>query len=97
MRRLLRQLGLAALAAVLVQPVGAHAFLERAVPAVGSSVHTSPAELKLWFTQRLEPAFSKVPCSMAAASRSTAATESRRHRRRTARVSLPRLRRGLIE
>ena len=60
MRRLLRQLGVAALAAVLVQPVGAHAFLERAVPAVGSSVHTSPTELKLWFTQRLEPAFSVV-------------------------------------
>ena len=60
MRRLLRQLGLAAFAAALVQPVGAHAFLERAVPAVGSSIHTSPTELKLWFTQRLEPAFSKV-------------------------------------
>ena len=60
MRRLLRQWVLAASATVLVQPVGAHAFLERAVPAVGSSVHTSPTELKLWFTQRLEPAFSKV-------------------------------------
>jgi len=30
------------------------------VPAVGSSVRTSPTELKLWFTERLEPAFSKV-------------------------------------
>jgi methionine-rich copper-binding protein CopC len=60
MRRLLRQLGLAAFAAALVQPVRAHSFLERSLPAVGSSVHTSPAELKLWFTQRLEPAFSKV-------------------------------------
>ena len=60
MRRLLRQLGLAALASALVQPVSAHAFLDRAVPAAGSSVRTSPMELKLWFTQRLEPAFSKV-------------------------------------
>ena len=60
MGRLLRQLGLAALAAALVQPVSAHAFLDRAVPAVGSSVHASPTELKLWFTERLEPAFSKV-------------------------------------
>jgi len=60
MRRLLQQLGLAALTAALVQTAGAHAFLERAVPAVGSSVRTSPTELKLWFTERLEPAFSKV-------------------------------------
>ncbi len=60
MRRLLRQLGLAALASALVQPVSAHAFLDRAVPAAGSSVRTSPMELRLWFTQRLEPAFSKV-------------------------------------
>ncbi len=28
------------------------------MPAVGSVVHGSPAQLKLWFTQRLEPAFS---------------------------------------
>ena len=36
----------------------AHAFLDHAVPAVGSSVHTPPAQVRLWFTQRLEPAFS---------------------------------------
>jgi methionine-rich copper-binding protein CopC len=36
----------------------AHAFLDHARPAVGSTVHGSPAQLKLWFTQRLEPAFS---------------------------------------
>jgi methionine-rich copper-binding protein CopC len=65
MRPLLRQLGLAALAALalLVRPAGAHAFLERAVPVAGSSVHASPTELKLWFTQRVEPAFSKVRVS----------------------------------
>jgi methionine-rich copper-binding protein CopC len=38
--------------------VSAHAFLDHATPAVGSSVHGSPAEVKLWFTQHLEPAFS---------------------------------------
>jgi copper resistance protein C len=38
----------------------AHAFLDHAQPAVGSTVHGSPAEVKLWFTQRLEPAFSTV-------------------------------------
>jgi len=36
----------------------AHAFLDHATPAVGSSVHGSPAQVKLWFTQPLEPAFS---------------------------------------
>jgi methionine-rich copper-binding protein CopC len=60
MGRLPQQLGLAALAAALIQPVSAHAFLDRAAPAVGSSVRTSPTELKLWFTERLEPAFSRV-------------------------------------
>src|SRR5258706_12628552 len=38
----------------------AHAFLDHARPAVGSTVHGSPAQLKLWFTQQLEPAFSTV-------------------------------------
>lgn len=36
----------------------AHAFLDRAVPAVGGKVHGSPAEVRLRFSQRLEPAFS---------------------------------------
>jgi methionine-rich copper-binding protein CopC len=35
-----------------------HAFLDHAAPAVGSAVHAPPAQVKLWFTQRLEPAFS---------------------------------------
>ena len=38
----------------------AHAFLERAEPRVGSTVRTPPAEVKLWFTERLEPAYSRV-------------------------------------
>ena len=37
---------------------GAHAFLDHAMPAVGSAVHGAPVQIKLWFTQRLEPAFS---------------------------------------
>lgn len=36
----------------------AHAFLDHAEPKVGSTVTNSPAELKIWFTQSLEPAFS---------------------------------------
>ncbi len=38
----------------------AHAFLDHALPAVGSAVRASPPQLKIWFTQRLEPAFSQV-------------------------------------
>jgi methionine-rich copper-binding protein CopC len=38
----------------------AHAFLDHAAPAVGSSVPTSPPNVTLWFTQDLEPAFSDV-------------------------------------
>ena len=36
----------------------AHAFLDHAVPKVGSTVTNSPAQIKLWFTQNLEPVFS---------------------------------------
>jgi methionine-rich copper-binding protein CopC len=38
----------------------AHAFLDHAEPRVGSTVHTPPTELRLSFTQELEPAFSTV-------------------------------------
>jgi len=38
----------------------AHAFLDHASPAVGSSVPAAPAVVTLWFTQDLEPAFSSV-------------------------------------
>jgi len=38
----------------------AHAFLDHALPAVGSAVHGPPGQVKLWFTQALEPAFSTV-------------------------------------
>src|SRR5262249_15406073 len=38
----------------------AHALLDRANPRVGSTVATAPVELLLWFTQKLEPAFSTV-------------------------------------
>jgi hypothetical protein len=38
----------------------AHAFLDHAAPAVGSTVHGSPSSIKLWFTQPLEPAFTTI-------------------------------------
>lgn len=53
---------LAVLALLLSCAAGAcaHAFLDRAAPAVGSAVRGSPAEVRLWFTQELEPAFSTI-------------------------------------
>jgi methionine-rich copper-binding protein CopC len=38
----------------------AHAFLDHAEPAVGSTVYTPPTEIEIWFTERLEPAFSQI-------------------------------------
>jgi methionine-rich copper-binding protein CopC len=37
----------------------AHAYLDHASPRVGSVVNVSPAEIRLWFTQSLEPGFSR--------------------------------------
>lgn len=57
--------GTAGLSLALVLVLGAaqahaHAFLERAVPAVGSAVHGSPPEIRLTFSEELEPAFCTV-------------------------------------
>jgi len=38
----------------------AHAFLQRAEPGVGSTVQTSPSEVRIRFTENIEPAVSSV-------------------------------------
>ncbi|TYL80283.1 copper resistance protein CopC [Bradyrhizobium cytisi] len=38
----------------------AHAFLDHAEPRVGNRVASAPREVTLWFTQKLETAFSSV-------------------------------------
>jgi methionine-rich copper-binding protein CopC len=38
----------------------AHAFLKDAQPGVGSSVQTSPSEVRIRFTENVEPAFSSI-------------------------------------
>lgn len=44
-----------------VQPKAwAHAFLDHADPKVGSTITTSPTQVKIWFTQNIEPVFSSV-------------------------------------
>ena len=60
MRRIMTLLLAAAVLTGAAPAVRAHAFLDHASPAVGSSVPTSPPIVTLWFTQDLEPAFSDV-------------------------------------
>jgi methionine-rich copper-binding protein CopC len=48
---------------------GAHAFLDHAEPRVGNKVASPPHEVTLWFTQKLEPAFSNVTVTNAAGQR----------------------------
>jgi len=40
--------------------VEAHAFLKDAEPAVGSTVQTSPSEVRIRFTENIEPTFSSI-------------------------------------
>ncbi len=47
----------------------AHAFLDHAEPRVGNKVASPPQQVTLWFTQKLEPAFSKVTVTNAAGQR----------------------------
>jgi len=51
---------LAASGLLLSAAAHAHAFLERAEPRTGSTVSSAPAELRLWFSEPLEGAFSSV-------------------------------------
>jgi methionine-rich copper-binding protein CopC len=54
------RIALVAVACAFATPAMAHAFLDHALPAVGSTVHASPKAVRLWFTEQLEPAFSRV-------------------------------------
>jgi copper resistance protein C len=47
----------------------AHAMLERAEPRVGNRVASPPREVTLWFTQKLETAFSTITVTNAAGER----------------------------
>jgi len=47
----------------------AHAFLDHAEPRVGNKIASPPHQVTLWFTQKLEPAFSSVTVTNAAGER----------------------------
>jgi len=51
---------LAFLIALAAPAVFAHAYLDRTSPEAASTVRGTPAEVKLWFSHALEPAFSTV-------------------------------------
>ena len=44
----------------IINQVQAHAFIDHTDPLVGSSIKQSPSQVRLWYTQGLEPAFSRV-------------------------------------
>jgi methionine-rich copper-binding protein CopC len=60
MRRITAVASAAILALLAATTAAAHAFLDHATPAVGSRVATSPPRVTLRFSERLEPAFSKL-------------------------------------
>jgi copper resistance protein C len=67
----MRHISLALLLFVLVGSTGAHAhaYLDHATPAVGSTVASSPGQLTLWFTENLERKFSSVEVHNASGAR----------------------------
>lgn len=44
---------------LLVQPVAAHAVLARSSPNMNAALAQAPMEIRLWFTERVEPKFSR--------------------------------------
>lgn len=59
--RTVRSVLLAALGVFALQGTAfAHAFVDHAEPRVGSEVRKPPAEVKVWMTEQVEPAFSTV-------------------------------------
>jgi hypothetical protein len=52
-----------------VSQASAHAMLDRAEPRVGNKVAAAPREVTLWFTQKLEAAFSTITVTNAAGER----------------------------
>ena len=65
----MRSILIALLALLAATAASAHAFLDHASPPVGSTMHSAPRQLSLWFTQDLEPAFSSIVVRNAAGAR----------------------------
>ena len=57
-RRLALAVALLAIPAIAAALAEAHAQLARSAPPASSTLRSAPPEIKLWFTERLEPSFS---------------------------------------
>ena len=57
------------LLSLFASAANAHAMLERAEPRVGNKVASPPSQVTLWFTQKLETAFSTITVTNAAGER----------------------------
>ena len=55
----MRKLVLACAVLAIAGPAWAHAFLDHSSPAVGATVAV-PKEISIWFTEEVEPAFSRI-------------------------------------
>ena len=60
MHRSILLLGAICAANLLNAAAAAHAFLDRAIPAVGGTVTVSPKEIRLFFSEAIEPLFSGI-------------------------------------
>jgi methionine-rich copper-binding protein CopC len=67
----MRHISLALLLFLIVGPTGAHAhaYLDHATPAVGSTVASAPGQLTLWFTENIERKFSSAEVRNASGAR----------------------------
>jgi copper resistance protein C len=65
MRNTLRRLLISSLLSLLGVAAEAHAFLNQAVPPVGGVVPVAPREVRLTFSEGIEPAFSRIELATA--------------------------------
>ncbi|MEA2789271.1 MAG: copper resistance protein [Acetobacteraceae bacterium] len=79
---------LAAAACLTGQAAFAHAFLDRASPAVGSEVSGAPASVALTYSEPVEPLFSSIQVTDANGARVDTGKPSSRSDRRTLSVGL---------
>lgn len=57
MKTIILLTAIAALSVFSTRPLQAHAFLDHSSPKVGSQIHGSPSEIRIWFTEELEGEF----------------------------------------
>jgi copper resistance protein C len=65
MRRSILVLGVLGTVYLTEAGASAHAFLDRAIPPVGGTVSVSPKEIRLFFSQAIEPLFSGITLASA--------------------------------